>query len=119
MPNSLWEAMACGTIPVLNRLPQYAELIRDGENGFFTSSETEPLADTLMRALADPAERQRMARHNREIVLEFGNQDCEMGKMEHWYATLAAGRVAGPVTPANGREKDPRIPCAESPESSS
>jgi glycosyltransferase involved in cell wall biosynthesis len=35
MPNSLLEAMACGAVPVLNRLPQYAELIRHGENGLF------------------------------------------------------------------------------------
>lgn len=118
MPNSLWEAMACGTVPVLNRLPQYAELIRDGENGFLTGPEPEPLADTLVRALADPADRQRMAQRNREIVLECGNQDREMTKMETWYATLTEGRLAGSTMRAGDRERDGHVPCAGSPESS-
>lgn len=118
MPNSLWEAMACGAVPVLNRLPQYAELIRDGENGFFTDLEPESLADRLVQALADPAAGQRMARRNREIVLECGDQDIEMAKMETWYATLTEGRLAGSVPRAGGREKDIHVPCAESPESS-
>ncbi|MFM8552513.1 MAG: glycosyltransferase family 4 protein [Nitrospiraceae bacterium] len=118
MPNSLWEAMACGTVPVLNRLPQYAELIRDGDNGFFTGLESDALAETLVRALADPAARERMARRNRDIVLELGNQDREMDRMEQWYATLAAGTVSGPAA-ACDRGKDSRISCAGSPESSS
>ncbi|MDE3117386.1 MAG: glycosyltransferase [Nitrospirota bacterium] len=117
MPNSLWEAMACGAIPLLNRLPQYAELIRDGEHGYFTDPEPEPLAEALARALADPAERERMARRNRAVALESGNQDREMARMEGWYATLLAGRGAGWAPTGNVGERD-AVPCAELPESS-
>jgi glycosyltransferase involved in cell wall biosynthesis len=114
MPNSLWEAMACGAVPVLNRLPQYAELITDGENGWFAGPTPNELAETLVSALADPSERDRMARRNREIVLARGHQDREMDAMERWYETLAEGGTAPAPVEAN-QGKDAQLPCAGSP----
>ena len=39
MPNSLLETMACGTVPVLARLEQYEELVRDGVNGLLVEAD--------------------------------------------------------------------------------
>src|SRR6185436_888878 len=53
MPSTLLEAMACGAVPVLNRLPQYAELIEHGRNGFLVDPHGGDLAGALIAALSD------------------------------------------------------------------
>lgn len=92
MPSTLLEAMACGAVPVLNRLPQYAELIRHGENGLFVEPGSGDLAGALVAVLSDAALRAQIARRNRETVAAVADQDREMNRMEEWYARLATGR---------------------------
>jgi glycosyltransferase involved in cell wall biosynthesis len=94
MPNSLLEAMACGVVPILNRLPQYAELIRHGENGFFVDPDGGDLAGPLVGVLSDPVARRHIATRNREKISEEADQDREMARMEEWYQKLALARSA-------------------------
>jgi glycosyltransferase involved in cell wall biosynthesis len=89
LPNSLVEAMACGAVPVLNRLPQYAELVNHGENGFLVGPEEGDLVGALVGALSDPAVKERIARANRAKVVATADQDQEMSRMEDWYFRLA------------------------------
>src|SRR6185295_6831108 len=91
MPNTLWEAMACGAAPVLNRLPQYEGVIRHGVNGCLVDPDGD-LAGALIGLLGDPALRSMMAEHNATLVREQGDQDREMARMEEWYYTLAGRR---------------------------
>lgn len=88
MPNTLWEAMACGAVPVLNRLPQYEGVIRHGVNGCLVDPDGD-LAGALIGLLSDPALRSMMAARNTALVREQGNQDKEMARMEEWYYALA------------------------------
>lgn len=88
MPNTLLEAMACGTFPVLNRLPQYEEIIEQERNGLLTDSFPEAISKALLKALANVKLRQEAARRNRDLVEAIGNQDCEMLRMEQWYDQL-------------------------------
>jgi glycosyltransferase involved in cell wall biosynthesis len=101
MPNTLLEAMACGTVPVLARLPQYEEVVRHGDNGFLVEPDPAALADTLGFVLAEPALRRCISEQNRRIILDRADQDREMAKMESWYRRLAAGlprsRRTGPA----------------------
>ncbi len=90
MPNTLLEAMACGTVPVLSRLPQYAEVIRDGENGCFVDKDERSLADALVRVLSDAGFRAEVSIRNRATAVEIADQNQEMSKMEALYANLAA-----------------------------
>jgi glycosyltransferase involved in cell wall biosynthesis len=92
MPNSLLEAMACGAVPILNRLPQYAELIRHGENGLFVDPDGGDLAGPLVGILSDSVVRMHMAKRNREQMVEFADQHREMARMEERYRELAAAR---------------------------
>lgn len=47
------EAMATGTVPVLNRITAFEDMIRDGENGFLADfANAEAASDTLAAALA-------------------------------------------------------------------
>ena len=93
MPNSLLEAMACGAVPVLNRLPQYAEMIRHGENGFLVDPEQGDLAGSLVGVLSDTGTREHIARRNLEKVTAVADQEQEMSRMEGFYDQLtSAGR---------------------------
>jgi glycosyltransferase involved in cell wall biosynthesis len=92
MPSTLLEAMACGAVPVLGRLPQYDEVIRHGQNGFLADPEPDALAGALVEALADGV-KPSMAGHNRRLVAEVADQDREMTRMQQHYQELAhAGR---------------------------
>ncbi len=88
MPNSLWEAMACGAVPVLRKLPQYTEVIQHGVNGFLVDVQGHELEETLRRVLTDAGLRERVTQMNFRKVKESGDQDQEMGRMERWYEQL-------------------------------
>jgi glycosyltransferase involved in cell wall biosynthesis len=54
-PQLVLRALAGGAVPVVSRLPQYEELVRDGELGpLFEPRDTLTLAAQLERLLADP-----------------------------------------------------------------
>ena len=89
LPNSLVEAMACGAVPVLSRLAQYAELVSHGENGFLVDPDEGDLAGALIGALSDPAVKAHIAGANRAKVAAMADQDREMVRMEDWYVRLA------------------------------
>ena len=89
MPNSLLEAMACGTVPILARLPQYAELLQHGVNGFLVNPHDEELAQAVLMVLSDPGMKARMGVTNRTTIIDIGDQDREMSRMEEWYHKLA------------------------------
>lgn len=91
MPNTLWEAMACGALPVVNRLPQYAEVIQHGVNGLVADSEPEYLARAMLRGLTSPGLKSEAEVRNRELVKALADQDQEMARMEVWYESLKAG----------------------------
>lgn len=95
MPNSLLEAMACGAVPVLNRLPQYAELVSHGRHGLFVDPDGD-LVGALAGALTDAELRRHITGRNRALVEERADQDQEMRRMERIYQTLIA-RAAGSV----------------------
>lgn len=99
MPNTLWEAMACGAVPVLNRLPQYAEVIEDGVNGLLVEPEPEDMARVMLQALASPELKAKAGQRNRELVMTMADQDQEMARMEGWYTRL---REAWPRQVAGG-----------------
>jgi len=92
MPNTLWEAMACGAAPVLNRLPQYAGVVRHGVNGCLVDPDGD-LAGAVTGLLLDMDLRSMMASRNAALVREQGDQDREMARMEEWYYALAAAKT--------------------------
>lgn len=99
MPNSLLEAMACGTVPVLSQLPQYAEVIRHGLNGFLVEPEPDAIAEGLVKALSAGIDRASIVERNRRFVMEAADQDREMARMEGWYAALAKAGTARTAVP--------------------
>jgi glycosyltransferase involved in cell wall biosynthesis len=78
MPQSLYEAMACGTFPILGKLPQYQELIQDGMNGRLVSiGDVNALAEAMGWAASHPLERKAMALINRQCILEIADKEAQ------------------------------------------
>jgi glycosyltransferase involved in cell wall biosynthesis len=88
-PNSLLEAMACGTFPVCGDLESIREWITHGENGLLVDP-TSPklLSDAIVWALKDNAMRKRAAKINAQIVAERADYKQNMEQAEIFYQTL-------------------------------
>jgi glycosyltransferase involved in cell wall biosynthesis len=76
IPNTLAEAMACGTPVVATDLPSIRELIDDGTTGLIVPSrDPVALAAALERLLADPSLARRLAGEGRRWVTENFDAD--------------------------------------------
>jgi len=78
MPQSLYEAMACGTYPILGNLSQYQELIQDGVNGRLVKmGNVEVLREAIGWAADHPEHRKEAARINRKRILEVADKEAQ------------------------------------------
>lgn len=77
-PNSLLEAMACGSFPICGDLESIRDWIEDGVNGLLVDAgDPQALAGAIARALDDQGLRERAAERNRARVRE----KAERGKV--------------------------------------
>lgn len=90
LPQSLFEAMACGTPSVLGRLPWYAEAVTDGEQVLLADLEPPAIAEALTRLLADEPLRRSLADAGRRRVLEIACLPREAERVERFYERLLA-----------------------------
>jgi glycosyltransferase involved in cell wall biosynthesis len=98
-PMSMLEAMACGSLPLFSDLPSLREWIVDGDNGCLAAAtDTEGVAQRMVRALTDDAFCARAAAINRELVVERASQSVHMQHCRELY--LDAIARAGSVKPA-------------------
>ena len=76
MPHSLYEAMACGTYPILGNLPPYQELLKDSINGRLVPvGDINALAEAMHWAAAHPEQRKAAAVINRQRIIEMADKD--------------------------------------------
>ena len=88
-PNSLLEAMACGSFPVCSDLESIREWIRPGENGLLVDpSDAEALAAAIVTALEDQDLRARAASYNAKLVAERADYSGNMKAVEEFYSGL-------------------------------
>lgn len=88
LPQSLFEAMACGTPMILSRLPRYEEIVRHEESAYFVDPEPDAIAAGIVRLLDDAALHERIAEEGRRIVVEKANLDEEVARVEGRYREL-------------------------------
>jgi len=68
-PNTLLEAMACGSFPIAGNLDSIREWVRHGENGLLCDPGVpEELSEAICRALHDPALREVVAHRNTLLI---------------------------------------------------
>ena len=109
MPNSLLEAMACGSLPVAGELDSVKEWISDGVNGLFCNArDPRSIADAVSRALRDETLRERAARHNVELIERRAEAGTVMASASRLYEetivarTRPVARRAPDIVPAAG-----------------
>jgi len=93
MPQTLIEAMACGTPNVLNKLPHYSELVAHEESAYFVEPDPASIADGVNRLLDDPKLCATLASNALAIVQKEGDLGEQARRVERRYQELArAGR---------------------------
>jgi glycosyltransferase involved in cell wall biosynthesis len=89
MPQSLYEAMACGAYPILGKLPQYQELVQDGVNGRLVPvGDVSALAEAMKWTAVNLEHRREVARINRERVVEIANKATQDRLVNEIYCEL-------------------------------
>jgi glycosyltransferase involved in cell wall biosynthesis len=88
LPQSLFEAMACGTASLLGRLPFYAEVATDGTHVLLADLTTDAVGVALVRLLTDHALRRSLADAGRSRVLEVACLPREAARVEGFYERL-------------------------------
>ena len=90
-PNTLLEAMSCGTFPVAGNIESVREWIVSGENGLlFEPSDSASLAEAVLQALCDAPLRDRAVELNRRLIEARADYQTSMQKADEFYHQLIA-----------------------------
>jgi glycosyltransferase involved in cell wall biosynthesis len=85
LPQSLFEAMACGVPVVLGKLAAYAEVVRHGESALLVELEPRSIARGVLDLLENP-ERRRAIGHNARLRVEsIASLPHELDRVERGY----------------------------------
>lgn len=91
-PNTILEAMACGSFPVVSNLESLREWIDDGVNGLLVDLTPSSLATAIVRALRDDALRAKATAHNRRLVEKRATREVVRPAITRLYlAALGSG----------------------------
>jgi len=85
-PNSLLEAMASGTFPIVGDLPSIREWIAHGVNGSLVDQgDPEALAAAILRALDAEEDRSLAADYNLRLIKQRADRNVVMQSAEEFY----------------------------------
>ncbi len=88
-PNTLLEAMSCGTFPVAGNIESVREWISSGENGLlFDQSDPAALAQAVLQALGDAPLRDRAVPLNQALIQDRADYAVSMQKADEFYHQL-------------------------------
>jgi glycosyltransferase involved in cell wall biosynthesis len=91
-PNTLLEAMACGTFPVAGNIESLREWIRDGENGLLVDPRSPgELAAAIVRAIQSPGMLARAADINTALVEERAARASVLSAALDFYRNVSQG----------------------------
>ena len=118
-PNSMFEAMAAGALPIVSPLETILPLVKEEQNVLFARNlYPEEIAGALVRAMTDDELVDGAARRNLELVKRIANRDEVRARVVKFYESLAcagppdaAGAAAesGGRAVETGRGPDPKI----------
>jgi glycosyltransferase involved in cell wall biosynthesis len=92
LPQSLFEAMACGAPVVLGPLEGYREVVEDGVHAVFAHIDAHAIGTALGGLLVDDGRRRALARAARERVESVASLPREVERVEALYASALARR---------------------------
>jgi glycosyltransferase involved in cell wall biosynthesis len=89
-PNSMFEAMAAGALPIVSPLETIIPLVEDERNVLFARNlYPEEIAAALVRAMTDDALVDEAAQRNLELVKRIANRDEVRARVVKFYESLA------------------------------
>ncbi len=92
-PNTMWEAMAAGAVPILSPLPTISPIVVGGENALFARNlYPEEIAGQLVRAMTDDALVDRIAMNNLAVVRHRADRGVIRPQVLDFYRRLVADR---------------------------
>jgi len=99
-PNTMFEAMACGALPVVSPLDTIRGVVAEGENVLFARNlDPEEIAAALVTAMTDDGLVARCAAANLELVRRVADRATIGPQVVAFYEELAAsGRRSAPGT---------------------
>lgn len=91
VPNSLYEAMACGAFPIISPLETIVPVVKDVENVLFARNlYPHEIAEALARAMTDDALVDAAAERNLELVRRIAGREAIRARVIEFYEKLAA-----------------------------
>lgn len=89
-PNSMFEAMAAGALPIVSPLETIVPLVEDGRNVLFARNlYPEEIAAALVRAMTDDTLVDEAAQLNLDLVRRIANRDEVRARVVKFYESLA------------------------------
>jgi glycosyltransferase involved in cell wall biosynthesis len=88
LPQTIFEAQACGSFLILSDLPQYAGTVEDGLTARCTPPDSQAVAEALLWAATQPDVRTRAAQAGRAYVEQHANRPIETQRVNQIYADL-------------------------------
>jgi glycosyltransferase involved in cell wall biosynthesis len=96
LPQSLYEAMACGTYPILGNLSQYQEWIEDGTNGRMVEvGSVSALSEAMGWAAGHPEHRMAAALLNRQKIIQVAEKEIQDRLVNSIYEELLKQYAGG------------------------
>jgi glycosyltransferase involved in cell wall biosynthesis len=90
VPNSLYEAMACGAFPIVSPLETVLPVVKNEENVLFARNlYPNEIAEALARAMTDDALVDAAAQSNLKLVRSVANRDLIRPRVIEFYECLA------------------------------
>jgi glycosyltransferase involved in cell wall biosynthesis len=91
VPNTLYEAMASGALPIVSPLETIVSVVNQEENALFARNlYPHEIADALSRAMNDDALVDQAAKNNFQLVRKIADRQTIKAKMVNYYQKLAA-----------------------------
>lgn len=95
-PNSMFEAMAAGALPIVSPLETIRPLVEDKRNVLFARNlYPEEIAAALLRAMTDDALVEAAALRNLELISRVASRDEVRARVVNFYESLARGVAGG------------------------
>lgn len=92
LPQSIMEAMACGTPNFVGALNRYEELVKHGESAWFVALDSEKIGDALLRLLDDSDLRRRLAETGLALVRDRADLARNVERVEAAMTVVAESR---------------------------
>ena len=99
LPQSLFEAMACGTPVVLGNLPAYREVVTEGESALFSEPNAGSLSAAMLQILGDRSLAERLGRQARERVAAVAALPEQLDIVETEYRRIVSRPHPHPFQP--------------------